>query len=225
MDEAVKQIGISSSNHVLDIGAGVGGPARYLAYQYGCFVTGVELHPQMCSAAIELTQKTGLSKRVNFLQGDIRTINLNQRFDRWLSIGVFLHIPDRSTLFSKCLSLLKPGGRGYIEDFFERQPLTSEDRAQLAQTLACSYLPTREQYVADLEAAGFVDVEFEDVTHLWRPWEIQRPIDFEKNKSRHLRVNGEKIFQSFSHRYQVWADLFQRDNIGGARISCQRPHF
>lgn len=224
LDEAVKQLGISSSNHLLDIGAGVGGPARYLAYRYGCFVTGVELHPQMCSAAIEWTQKTGLSKQVNFFQGDIIKINLNQMFDHWLSIGVFLHIRDRSTLFSKCLNLLKPGGRGYIEDFFERQPLTSEDKTQLSQTLACSYLPTCEQYVADLEAAGFVDVQFEDVTHLWQPWNIQRPIDFEQNKSRHLRVNGEKIVQGLSHRYQVWADLFQRGNIGGARISCQRPH-
>ncbi len=95
----------------------MGGPARYLADRYGCFVTGVELHPQMCSAAIEWTQKTGLSKRVNFFPGDIITINLNQRFDHWLSLGVFLHICDRSTLFSKFLSRLKPGGRGYIEDF------------------------------------------------------------------------------------------------------------
>ncbi|MDJ0554260.1 MAG: hypothetical protein QNJ68_07460 [Microcoleaceae cyanobacterium MO_207.B10] len=79
--------------------------------------------------------------------------------------------------------------------------------------------------MADLEAAGFVDVQFEDVTHLWKPWEIQRPIDFDQNKSQHLRVNGENIVQSLSHRYQVWADLFLRGNIGGARIRCQRPYF
>jgi len=76
LDEAVKQLGILPSTQVLDIGAGVGGPARYLAHQYGCSVTGVELHPHMCSAAIELTQQTGLSEQVNFLQGDITTIKL-----------------------------------------------------------------------------------------------------------------------------------------------------
>jgi len=140
LDEAVKQLGILPSTHVLDIGAGVGGSARYLAHQYGCSVTGVELHPQMCAAAIELTQKTGLSEQVNFLQGDITTIDLNgQTFDHWISIGVFLHIPDRSTLFSTCFRLLKPGGSGYIEDFFERQPLTADEKVQLTETLACPY--------------------------------------------------------------------------------------
>jgi len=225
LDEAVKQLGILPSTQVLDIGAGVGGPARYLAHQYGCSVTGVELHPQMCAAAIELTQKTGLSEQVNFLQGDITTIDLNgQTFDHWISIGVFLHIPDRSTLFSTCFRLLKPGGSGYIEDFFERQPLTADEKVQLTETLACPYLPNRDQYLADLAAAGFVDLHFEDVTHLWQPWEIQRPVDFEQNKFRHLRVHGDQVVQSMRHRYQVWAELFQRGNIGGARIRCQRPN-
>ncbi|MGB3533678.1 MAG: methyltransferase domain-containing protein [Microcoleaceae cyanobacterium] len=223
LDEAVKQLGISSSNHILDIGAGVGGSARYLAHRYGCFVTGIELHPQMCSAAIEWTQKTGLSKQVKMIEGDIINIKLNQTFDHWLSIGVFLHISDRFTLFSKCLNLLKPGGKGYIEDFFQRQPLTVEDKTQLSETIACDYLPTREQYLTDLETAGFINIKFEDVTDLWQPWEIQRIIDFKHNKSRHLRLHGEEIVSSLSRRYQVWADLFQRGNIGGARICAQRP--
>jgi cyclopropane fatty-acyl-phospholipid synthase-like methyltransferase len=225
LDEAVKQLGISSSNHILDIGAGVGGPARYLAHGYGCSVTGIELYPQMCSAAIDWTQKTGLLKQVKMIEGDITTINLNaQVFDYWLSIGVFLHIPNRSTLFSKCFSLLKPGGKGYIEDFFQRQPLTVEDQTQLSETIACDYLPTRQQYLLDLEMAGFVDIKFEDVTDLWQAWEIQRAINFEQNKSQHLRLHGNEIVQSLSNRYQVWADLFQRGNIGGARICCQRPY-
>jgi sarcosine/dimethylglycine N-methyltransferase len=223
LDQAVNQLGISSSNHLLDIGAGVGGPARYLAHRYGCSVTGIELHPQMCSAAIDWTQKTGLSKQVKMIEGDITTINLNQTFDHWISIGVFLHIPDRSTLFSKCFSLLQPGGKGYIEDFFQRQPLTVEDKTQLSETIAFDYLPTREQYLLDLEKAGFVNVQFEDVTDLWQPWETQRAINFKQNKSRHLHLHGEEIFSSLSHRYQAWADLFQRGNIGGARICCQRP--
>ena len=225
LDEAVKQLGISPSSHVLDIGAGVGGPARYLNHKYGCSVTGVELHPQMCSAAIELTQKTGLSEKVNFLQGDITSINLNgQTFDHWISIGVFLHIPDRYRLFSTCYSLLKPGGSGYIEDFFVRHPLTADQKKQLAETLACPYLPTREEYLAELAAAGFINLQFEDVTDLWQPWEIQRSIDFEQNKSRHLRVHGAQVVESISYFYKVLAELFQQGNIGGARICCQRPN-
>ncbi|MEQ9354730.1 hypothetical protein [Coleofasciculus chthonoplastes] len=83
----------------------------------------------------------------------------------------------------------------------------SKVKVQLTETLACPYLPTRDQYLADLAAAGFVDLHFEDVTHLWQPWEIQRAVDFEQNKSRHLRVHGDQVVQSMRHRYQVWAEL------------------
>ena len=224
LDEAANQLGILPSSQVLDIGSGVGGPARYLAQQYQCLVTGVELHPQMCKAAIELTQQTRLSEQVNFYQGDITTIDLKgQSFDYWIAIGVFLHIPDRSTLFSRCFELLKPGGSGYIEDFFQRQTFTAAEKAQLTNTLACPYLPTRDRYLVDLAASGFVDLHFEDVTYLWQPWEIQRAIEFEQNKSRHLKVHGEQIVQTVSHFYRVIANLFEKGNIGGARIRCQRP--
>ncbi len=43
-----------ASDHLLDIGCGIGGPARWIAAKYGCRVTGVDLTAEFCEAAREL---------------------------------------------------------------------------------------------------------------------------------------------------------------------------
>jgi cyclopropane fatty-acyl-phospholipid synthase-like methyltransferase len=54
-----------ASDHLLDIGCGIGGPARWIAAKYGCRVTGVDLTAEFCEAARELNSLTGLTDRVN----------------------------------------------------------------------------------------------------------------------------------------------------------------
>lgn len=62
--------GLRAGMHVLDIGSGLGGPARTLAAEYGCQVTEIDLSEESCQAAAMLTTRVGLSDRVTFRQGD-----------------------------------------------------------------------------------------------------------------------------------------------------------
>ena len=64
--ELATAAGIESSTRVLDLGCGIGGPARYLAATFGCKVTGVDLSPSFIDAARYLTERSGLSDRVTF---------------------------------------------------------------------------------------------------------------------------------------------------------------
>jgi SAM-dependent methyltransferase len=61
---------LGATTRVLDLGCGIGGPARYLAATFGCKVTGVDLSPSFIDAAIYLTGRCGLSDRVSFQIGD-----------------------------------------------------------------------------------------------------------------------------------------------------------
>jgi cyclopropane fatty-acyl-phospholipid synthase-like methyltransferase len=61
---------LRSDSHVLDIGSGLGGPARALAETYGCRVTGVDLTEAFCAAAKVLSDWLDLGGRVAFEQGD-----------------------------------------------------------------------------------------------------------------------------------------------------------
>src|SRR5271166_6101055 len=61
---------------VLDIGSGLGGPARWIAAKFGCAVTGVDLTTEHCDAARELNAVCGLSERVRILEGSALALPL-----------------------------------------------------------------------------------------------------------------------------------------------------
>src|SRR6201998_28451 len=62
-------VGFTGTERVLDVGSGLGGPSRYLAWRYGCQVSGVDLTAEFCRVAEMLTRLTGLVGRVDYRQG------------------------------------------------------------------------------------------------------------------------------------------------------------
>src|SRR5260221_1734027 len=64
--ELARLAGITADMSVLDVGSGVGGPARFLAATYGCQVMGIELSESFVDAARYMKKRTGQSKRVSF---------------------------------------------------------------------------------------------------------------------------------------------------------------
>ncbi len=227
IDEAALKLDLSNRSEVLDIGSGVGGTGRYLAWKYGCSVTGIELLSSLHNLAVELTKLTGLGDKVRCLQGDflsLESLSLSeQRFDCWVSFNVFLHISDRATLFSNCAKVLKPGGSFYIEDYFQRQPLNLNEKANLAEGGVCADLPNRERYLKDLESSGFVDLEFQDVTNLWIPWVAERSAKFDSYRQEKLCQQDVEVFNSYSKCCQEVSQLFSGGNLGGARIFGRLP--
>src|SRR5882672_707886 len=62
-------VGFTGTERVLDVGSGLGGPARFLTWRYGCRVSGVDLITEFVRVAETLTQLTGLVGRVDYRQG------------------------------------------------------------------------------------------------------------------------------------------------------------
>lgn len=103
---------LQPKHEVLDLGCGLGGPARHLAAAYGCQVVGLDLAASNCAAATELTQRVGLSDRVRFRQGDMRQMPFaDAAFDRvWLQHSL-LNIPDKAALVREVRRVLRPHGK------------------------------------------------------------------------------------------------------------------
>jgi sarcosine/dimethylglycine N-methyltransferase len=103
---------ITAEMSVLDVGSGVGGPARFLAQAYGCWVTGVDLSEPFVDAANTLTERTGLSGRVSFETASALELPFDAgRFDAVLMQHVAMNISDRARLYREVRRVLKAGGR------------------------------------------------------------------------------------------------------------------
>ncbi len=101
----------ASDTHLLDLGSGIGGPARYFASVFGCRVTGIDLTPQFVAAATELTRLTGLAGTVDFVEGDVAKLPFQSgTFDHAYCFYVGMNLADKPAVMRECSRVLKPGG-------------------------------------------------------------------------------------------------------------------
>jgi ubiquinone/menaquinone biosynthesis C-methylase UbiE len=97
--------------HLLDVGSGIGGPARYFASVFGCHVTGVDLTPQFVAAATDLTRRTGLADKVDFIEGDAAKMPFEpDTFDHVYCFYVGMNLPDKPAVLRECFRVMRPGG-------------------------------------------------------------------------------------------------------------------
>lgn len=151
--------------HVLDIGSGIGGPARWIAAQFGCRVTGVDLTQAFCDAAIELNRLTGMADRVRILQGNALALPLpDDTFDRAYSQNVVMNVADKRGMYRQALRVLKPGGMLALSNVCAGPNGGPYFPVPWAATEATSFLSTPDATREDLLAAGFEIVEFRETT-------------------------------------------------------------
>ena len=99
-----------AGDHLLDVGSGIGGPARYLAQRFGCSVSGVDLTPEFCEVATQLTRQLGLQQQVDFRVGDALALPFGEAaFDGAYSMNVSMNIADKAGLYRELWRVLKPG--------------------------------------------------------------------------------------------------------------------
>jgi ubiquinone/menaquinone biosynthesis C-methylase UbiE len=106
------KLNLDATMRVLDVGSGVGGPARYMASTFGCRVTGIDLTDDFVAAAKELTERCGLSDKVEFRQGDALAMPFGEAsFDAVSCLNVAMNIRDKTGLAREICRVLKPHGR------------------------------------------------------------------------------------------------------------------
>jgi ubiquinone/menaquinone biosynthesis C-methylase UbiE len=165
--------GITAAASVLDIGCGIGGPARFLAATYGCRATGVDLSEPFIEAAGYLTERTGQGDRVSFRTASALALPFDdEAFDVVLLQHVAMNIADRGQLYGEIRRVLRSGGRLAVFDVVR---LGGEPRFPVpwARTAATSFLLTAAETRDAVERAGFRAATLRDDTEAAKAWALQ----------------------------------------------------
>lgn len=158
-----RELGLRPGMRVLDVGCGLGGSAFYLARTYAVKVLGVDLLPQMVEEAKRRAAEYRLDS-IEFVCEDIFQAPLEaESFDLIYSRDAFLHIHDKVRLFSKLLSVLRPGGTLFLTDYARGPEPHSEAFSNYRLTNGYDLLELV-AYRDVVASAGFVDVEVTDLS-------------------------------------------------------------
>ena len=118
-DALSEMAALRTGQHVLDVGAGVGGPARRMAYKHGVTVWGVELSHSVCQTATALTALVGLQDRVQFKQGSALALPFpDAAFDVVIMQHVAMQIAEKERLFEECARVLNRAGVLALHEIF-----------------------------------------------------------------------------------------------------------
>ncbi len=157
--------GLRPDERVLDIGSGIGGPARTIAAESGCTVVGLDVTTEFCRAAAMLTELVGLSRRVAFVQGNAVALPFpDATFDAAWSQNAVMNVDRKAAVFGEVRRVLRPGGRFALEVTLAGPVAAPHYPTFWASEPAFSFLMSPADLRHLLAAAGFVETVWEDTT-------------------------------------------------------------
>ncbi|MCX8037149.1 MAG: methyltransferase domain-containing protein [Candidatus Sumerlaeia bacterium] len=160
-----RRLALERGDRVLDIGCGIGGPARQIAETFGCVVVGVDHRIERIIEAVLRTSALGLTRSVSFQVGEAGHLPFeSDSFDAVISQATFHWLPDKDGCIREVYRVLKPSGRfGFeCEAATEKAAWNGgypQPEEGLFRILAWQQL---------LGASGFTDIEIEEM------WEESR---------------------------------------------------
>lgn len=155
----------AAGQSVIDVGSGLGGPARYLAHAHGCRVAGIDATAEFVAVATDLTRRAGLSDRVTFRHASALALPFaDGAFDLAWTQNVAMNIADRATMYAELHRVLRPGGRLVLQDVAQGPGGDIVYPVVWADAPDISFVRTPEETRELLAAAGFAVLQWEDKT-------------------------------------------------------------
>lgn len=216
--------GIGKETHVLDVCSALGGPARYLARKYGCWVTGLDATHRMHDEAIRRTREAGLEERIEYILGNALDMPfVADTFDVVWGQDAWCYITDKERLIEECARVVKPGGIVAFTDWIETGPMGKEEWEALHTFMVFPYMETLDGYASLAKAAGLTVVEKEDLSAEF-PLYIQGYLDKVQHEFRQgiIDTYGQEMYDEVVKGITLWRDASREGKVGRGRIIARK---
>lgn len=173
--ELAMQMGLTHEMKVLDVGCGVGGPSRFLAAQYGCRVTGIDITEEFCKTARDLAERVRLRDYLTYRQADALDLPYrDEEFDAVWTQHVQMNIEDKPRFYAELFRVLKPGGKLGFYDIVAGEAGEPFYPVPWAADASISHLAGEAELKAHIEQAGFQIKTWQDTTATGLIWFEER---------------------------------------------------
>src|SRR5262245_2121323 len=221
VEALARRAGIDASSRVLDVCAGLAGPARFLARGWGAHVTGIDLNPDRVAGARRLSLAVGLGGLVRMIRGDAQRLPFRKRgFTAVMSQEGMLHVPDKAAALSECWRVLLPGGRIAFSDWIATSRLGDGERRRLGGWMAAVTPQAIAGYRTLLARAGFVAIEAEDLSVEWVTVLRRRLEMFKGLRGDTVARLGQARYDEYEQLYAFFVGLVEAGKLGGGRFSA-----
>ncbi|MDE1995481.1 MAG: class I SAM-dependent methyltransferase [Rhizobiaceae bacterium] len=157
-----RDLDLTEGMRLVDIGSGLGGPARYFASNHGCIVHGIDLTDEFVNVANALTKRCDMSSEVHFQQASALALPFGDAsFDRATLIHVGMNIENKAAVFAEIRRVLRPGGLFGLYEVMKMRDSALLYPMPWAMTSETSFVEPPEVYRRLLNEAGFT-VDFEE---------------------------------------------------------------
>lgn len=162
-DHLIMQLNLPQNGHILDVGCGLGGAARYVAQTYQTKVTGIDLTPEYIETGNEMSRWLGLEKAVQLDVGSALSMPYpNKAFDAAYMLHVGMNIADKAGLFTEIARTLQTGGALGIYDLMRKKDGEINFPLPWASEPKSNYLGSINEYQTALKEAGFEIIKVTD---------------------------------------------------------------
>ena len=196
---------LTPDDKLLDIGAGYGGSARYVAERFGCSAVCLNLSEVQNERNRRLNRKQGLQELVSVVEGNFEELPFPQEsFTVVWSQDAMLHSGDRRRILREVARVLEPGGTFIFTDPMQTEDASQEELAPVLERLDLDSLATTGFYRETADSVGLRLRSFDDLSaHLPRHYgRVLRVL--EENEEEALRVSGEEYVQRMKLGLANW---------------------
>ena len=206
----------TNGRRILDIGCGIGGPAREMAIAHGAEVVGIDLEAPLLERATDDAEKAGLGERCQFRQVEVGALPFDdETFDIVTSAGALTQTWDKPAMLAEISRVLRPGGWVSVYDWMKIDGEYSADMNYWFEMEGLTYaMVTLEEQAALLREAGFESVSAEDATD-WYRREARREYDLLRGefKSRMIELIGDEEAEHFIENWRAMVTVIENGEM------------